>query len=199
MDIRSPWNLPLPLFDRAGRDKAEVLLCCCPASFYGVVTCFWLPFINQPVKISTENMKREENPELVLQAYSPSSEKYVDGAEQLEAPPASIQNLVYDHDDEEPEIHTRTYLAVMAMLLLNMVQVLALQGPPAVVSTSRKEAYKAWLGWAGLTRLSFPTLAMISTTQPRRLGYLMPSHLCRQWCLRQSPQFQTRSKFESIY
>ena len=39
----------------------------------------------------------------------------------------------YDDDAHEPELHARTYVAVLAMFLLNMVQVLALQGPPAVV------------------------------------------------------------------
>lgn len=43
-------------------------------------------------------------------------------------------NLVYDNDEEEPEIHARTYFALLAMFTLNLVQVLALQGPPAVVS-----------------------------------------------------------------
>jgi hypothetical protein len=45
--------------------------------------------------------------------------------------PAS--NLVYE-DDEEPELHARTYFALAAMFFLNLVQVFALQGPPAVVS-----------------------------------------------------------------
>ena len=44
-------------------------------------------------------------------------------------------NLVYDNAEEEPELHGRTYLALFAMFLLNFVQVFALQGPPAVVST----------------------------------------------------------------
>jgi hypothetical protein len=43
-------------------------------------------------------------------------------------------DLVYNDDDEEPELHARTYLALAAMFLLNLVQVFALQGPPAVVS-----------------------------------------------------------------
>lgn len=42
-------------------------------------------------------------------------------------------DFVYE-DEEEPEFHTRTYFALIAMFLLNFVQVLALQGPPAVVS-----------------------------------------------------------------
>lgn len=44
-------------------------------------------------------------------------------------------NLVYENAEEEPELHARTYLALAAMFLLNLVQVFALQGPPAVVST----------------------------------------------------------------
>lgn len=42
-------------------------------------------------------------------------------------------SLNYDDDEREPELHARTYVALFAMFLLNMVQVLALQGPPAVV------------------------------------------------------------------
>lgn len=45
----------------------------------------------------------------------------------------STGDWVYDHDDEEPELHMRTYFALAAMFFLNLVQVLALQGPPAVV------------------------------------------------------------------
>ncbi len=46
-------------------------------------------------------------------------------------PPSS--DLNYDEAELEPAIHARTYFALVAMFLLNMVQVLALQGPPAVV------------------------------------------------------------------
>jgi hypothetical protein len=45
-------------------------------------------------------------------------------------------NLVYDNVEEEPEIHMRTWIALASMFLLNLVQVFALQGPPAVVSSS---------------------------------------------------------------
>lgn len=47
---------------------------------------------------------------------------------------ASEVNLVYNDIEEEPEIHFRTYVAVAAMLILNYVQIIALQGPPVVVS-----------------------------------------------------------------
>ncbi|OOQ84512.1 putative siderophore iron transporter [Penicillium brasilianum] len=43
-------------------------------------------------------------------------------------------DIEYDDDENEPELHARTYVAVLAMFLLNMVQVLALQGPPAVLT-----------------------------------------------------------------
>jgi hypothetical protein len=43
-------------------------------------------------------------------------------------------NLVYDDVDEEPELHARTYIALLSMFALNFVQVFALQGPPSVVS-----------------------------------------------------------------
>lgn len=51
----------------------------------------------------------------------------------IERIPSPDVNLVYDDNDEEPELHARTYFALAAMFLLNLVQVFALQGPPAVV------------------------------------------------------------------
>lgn len=53
--------------------------------------------------------------------------------EHVEGSPESEANLTYDDVDEEPELHARTYVAVAAMFMLNLVQVFALQGPPAVV------------------------------------------------------------------
>lgn len=44
-----------------------------------------------------------------------------------------ISNIVYDLAELEPEVHLRTYLAVASMIVINFVQVLALQGPPTVV------------------------------------------------------------------
>lgn len=43
------------------------------------------------------------------------------------------RDLTYNDEEEEPELHFRTYLAVAAMFLLNFVQVFALTGPPVVV------------------------------------------------------------------
>lgn len=51
----------------------------------------------------------------------------------LERADSPTGNLVYDEADEEPELHGRTFIAVAAMLLLNLIQVFALQGPPVVV------------------------------------------------------------------
>lgn len=53
--------------------------------------------------------------------------------ESLEQTPSQEGNLFYD-GEEEPEIHMRTWIALASMWLLNLVQVFALQGPPAVVS-----------------------------------------------------------------
>ncbi|KIW78982.1 hypothetical protein Z517_08822 [Fonsecaea pedrosoi CBS 271.37] len=52
---------------------------------------------------------------------------------QIEDVDGNDQNLHYDEVDVEPELHARTYIALFSMFLLNMVQVVALQGPPAVL------------------------------------------------------------------
>lgn len=44
-------------------------------------------------------------------------------------------NLVYENTEEEPELHMKTYIALAAMFMLNMVQLVALQGPPTLVRT----------------------------------------------------------------
>jgi hypothetical protein len=48
----------------------------------------------------------------------------------------SAQNLTFDEQELEPELHARTWIALAAFFLLNFTQVVALQGPSAVVSTS---------------------------------------------------------------
>ena len=53
-------------------------------------------------------------------------------------------NLHYNESDQEPELHARTYVALFAMFVLNGVQVLALQGPPAVVSARFKRDMQLW-------------------------------------------------------
>lgn len=55
------------------------------------------------------------------------------------------QNLVYDDVDEEPELHARTYIALLSMFALNLVQVFALQSPPAVVSDQRRRRHRSSL------------------------------------------------------
>lgn len=64
------------------------------------------------------------------------NEKPAGESKHLEDTFSPTVNLVYSQDDEEPELHARTYFAVVAMFLLNMVQVFALQGPPTVVSNN---------------------------------------------------------------
>ncbi|KAK9435055.1 siderophore iron transporter [Metarhizium brunneum] len=62
---------------------------------------------------------------------------------------SSQVNLVYSDASQEPEIHLRTYIAVVAMLLLNYVQIIALQGPPLVANNMGKSlgnpAAQAWI------------------------------------------------------
>ena len=61
-------------------------------------------------------------------------EKRFDDSEHHEDANASLGNLVYDNDELEPELHMRTYVALAAMFVLNYVGIVALQGPPSVVS-----------------------------------------------------------------
>jgi len=68
---------------------------------------------------------------------SPPLEKRSDEEQQIEHVKTSSFNLVYNDDEEEPEIHARTWIALAAMFLLNFVQVVALQSPPAVVSLAQ--------------------------------------------------------------
>ena len=67
------------------------------------------------------------------QGRSPRDEKSSAEEQHLEHVTTSDANLEYNNDEEEPEIHARTYVALAAMFLLNLVQVVALQGSPAVV------------------------------------------------------------------
>jgi hypothetical protein len=78
-----------------------------------------------------------------VREHSPVHEKTMDGSfeevehnkkpEHSERVPTPTGNLVYDQNDEEPEIQARTFFALAAMFLLNFIQVVSLQGPPAVV------------------------------------------------------------------
>jgi hypothetical protein len=62
-----------------------------------------------------------------------SNDKCQHDAAHTETVTPTVSNLNYGDEEEEPELHARTYFALAAMFLLNLVQVLALQGPPAVV------------------------------------------------------------------
>ena len=53
--------------------------------------------------------------------------------EDAESKTDSEGNLVYGNAEEEPELIIRTHVALAAMLLLVFVQLVALQGPPAVI------------------------------------------------------------------
>ena len=42
-------------------------------------------------------------------------------------------NFHYEEVDEEPKLHMRTWIAIAAVCVMNLVQTIAVQGPPAVV------------------------------------------------------------------
>lgn len=76
----------------------------------------------------------QEKPTAGMSEKQPSIADHVEQNPTKNEPnPADEGNLVYDDLDEEPEIHLRTWIAMLSMFLLNFVQVFALQGPPAVV------------------------------------------------------------------
>ncbi|KEF63228.1 uncharacterized protein A1O9_01205 [Exophiala aquamarina CBS 119918] len=63
-------------------------------------------------------------------------EEKVPSAEgQVEVLKPSELNLTYDDIDEEPSLHVRTYIALAAMFMLNLAQMVALQGPPTFLNS----------------------------------------------------------------
>lgn len=46
-------------------------------------------------------------------------------------------DLVYADENEEPVFHRRTCIALLALFILNYVQIVALNGPPGIVSVFR--------------------------------------------------------------
>lgn len=60
-------------------------------------------------------------------------EKGIPAEERVEEVKQSETNITYNEVDEEPSIHVRTYIALAAMFMLNLVQLVALQGPPTFV------------------------------------------------------------------
>lgn len=83
---------------------------------------------------SIEKMVEQHDPREQRNAPPHPSEKAFREAVHIEETATHEANLVYD-GEEEPELHFRTWIALGSMFLLNLVQVFALQGPPAVVST----------------------------------------------------------------
>lgn len=59
-----------------------------------------------------------------------SSEKYLEEVDMTQ------ENMVYDDAEHEPELHLRTWIALVAMWLYNYTIVFTLLSPPTVVRTS---------------------------------------------------------------
>lgn len=76
----------------------------------------------------------EKNPEIVSPETKDDSE--TEHVENTHKKPLE-RNLVYE-EDEEPEFHAQTWIALAAMFFLNLVQVFALMGPPAGVRQSTR-------------------------------------------------------------
>lgn len=84
------------------------------------------------------------------------------------SPPDSVSvDLEYKDENEEPVLHRRTYFALLALFLLNYTQVVALNGPPSVVSMIASRSGHP------LTRNSSRIWARMSTVLQTRLGFLM--------------------------
>ena len=87
-----------------------------------------------------------------------TSEKTLPEAQHMEKS-VTEENLSYDDPEEEPEIHVRTWIALASMFFLNLAQVFALQGPPAVVSD---------FVWSSFTLLN--ELALLHRDEPRQFS-----------------------------
>lgn len=60
-------------------------------------------------------------------------EKGIPTEDRVEEVKQPESNITYNEVDEEPSLHVRTYIALAAMFMLNLVQLVALQGPPTFV------------------------------------------------------------------
>jgi hypothetical protein len=65
----------------------------------------------------------KENPEMEAEA------THLEHAER-------VTTLAYSDHEHEPELHWRTWLALISMCILQFVQLSALLGPPSAVSTA---------------------------------------------------------------
>lgn len=122
------------------------------------------------------------------------AENHVDHVDHV---PEVEANLVYDDNDEEPELHLRTYFALAAMFLLNLVQTFALQGPPAVVWMTSTPNCRA-CGFTDRLR-SFLSSVRTLGTHKHKHGFPMPLHSFKQSLLPSSALHRTLSRLENCF
>jgi hypothetical protein len=135
-------------------------------------------------------------PEVVSSTHPTGSEKMSDKDGHVECVSASGENPEYDNVDEEPELHIQTYIALAAMFLLNMVQVLALQGPPAIVRPFSRPIYRLITDsiWHS-SRISDKILKI----RKHKLGYQIPCPSFRPFCLPSLLLRQTPSRLVNTF
>lgn len=83
-------------------------------------------------------MKSEEP--VIMTEHHESDEKgvHLEPLEMKDSHTDALGNLVYANDEEEPELHFRTWIALASVGLVLCGQGIAFQGPPTVVSASRR-------------------------------------------------------------
>jgi hypothetical protein len=89
----------------------------------------------------------------------------------------------YEDAELEPEIHWRTYVALLAMVLINYVAVISLQAPPAVVSIHQ-------FGSPEPDANQIHYLAQFHWKFPERIGHSDLDPKCSKphmWCDRTNP------------
>lgn len=138
-----------------------------------------------------------EHRHLALIEMISGSEKQVQTDEHIKDVSGSDDSLTYTDIDKEPEFHARTWIALGSMFLLNLVQVFALQGPPAVVSISLPPQTVVPPDQEKVDRPSSShTSAMVSTPQRPRPGCPTPYPSSKPSWARSSPPPLTSSKRE---
>jgi hypothetical protein len=84
-------------------------------------------------EVAIETSLRPDPDDEIRDEHSRPEEKH--GDSHLEYAEAYASgDLHYDNEDEEPQLHKKTYIALAAMISLQVTITLSVQGPPVAVS-----------------------------------------------------------------